>query len=155
MPRYTVMYKRLATGWTVRGSNPNGGDIFCAFFVHTAPEAHPAPCTMCTMSFLVEKRPKRRADQPPPLVGLPVWEWDGAVPLPPLYACIGLSWGDHLYNVQGAEFIRPTSLVTSCRLPKHMELGWLSETPTSGLPRRLSCLKSSSQKVFSRNGNSF
>jgi hypothetical protein len=64
------MYKRLATGWTVRGSNPSGGDIFLA--VHTAPEAHPAPCTMCTWSFLVEKRSESRADQPPPLVGLPV-----------------------------------------------------------------------------------
>jgi hypothetical protein len=100
--------------------------------VHTAPEAHPAPCTICTWSFLVEKRPESRADQPPPLVGLSVWEWDGVIPPPPLCACIGLSWGDLLYIVLGPEFIRPTSLVTSCRLSKHMELGWFSEARTPG-----------------------
>jgi len=29
----TVHHVRLATGWTVRGSNPNGGEIF-----HTCPD---------------------------------------------------------------------------------------------------------------------
>ena len=33
--------KRLATGWTVRGSNPGAGEIFAP--VHTVPGAHPAP----------------------------------------------------------------------------------------------------------------
>jgi hypothetical protein len=37
---------RLATGWTVRGSNPGGHEIF-----QTGPGAHPAPCTMGTGSF--------------------------------------------------------------------------------------------------------
>jgi len=40
---------RLATGWTVRGSNPGGGEIF-----RTCPDrpwAHPASCTMATGSF--------------------------------------------------------------------------------------------------------
>jgi hypothetical protein len=40
---------RLATDWTVRGSNP-GGARFSAP-VHTGPGAHPASCTMGTGSF--------------------------------------------------------------------------------------------------------
>ena len=38
----------IATGWTVRGSNP-GGARFSA--VQTGPGAHPASCTMGTGSF--------------------------------------------------------------------------------------------------------
>ena len=43
--------QRLATGWTVRGSNPEeeGGAIFR--LVQTGPEAHPASCTMGTGSY--------------------------------------------------------------------------------------------------------
>ena len=41
--------KRLATGWTVRGSNPVWGEIFRTF--QTGPGAHTAFCTMGTGSF--------------------------------------------------------------------------------------------------------
>jgi hypothetical protein len=41
---------QLATGWTVRGSNPGGGARFPAP-VQTGPGAHPASCTMGTGSF--------------------------------------------------------------------------------------------------------
>jgi hypothetical protein len=40
---------RLATGWTVRGSNPDGARFSAP--VHTGPGAHPASCTMGTGSF--------------------------------------------------------------------------------------------------------
>ena len=52
--------QRLATGWTVRGSNPGGGEIFL-----TCPEAHPASYTMGTGSFPGVKRPGRGVDHPP------------------------------------------------------------------------------------------
>jgi hypothetical protein len=52
--------QRLATGWTVRGSKPGGGEIF-----RTRPGAHPASCTMGTGSFPGVKRPGRGADPPP------------------------------------------------------------------------------------------
>jgi hypothetical protein len=37
------------TSWTVRGSNPGGGEIFCT--CPAGPGAHPASCTMGTRSF--------------------------------------------------------------------------------------------------------
>ena len=54
---------RLATGWTIRGSNlgGGGGEIF-----QTGPGAHPASCTMVTGSFSGVKRPGRGADPAPP-----------------------------------------------------------------------------------------
>jgi hypothetical protein len=55
---------RLATGWTVGGSNPGRGRDFS----HTsrpALGAHPASCTMGTGSFPGVKRPVRGADHPP------------------------------------------------------------------------------------------
>jgi hypothetical protein len=55
---------RLATGWTVRGSNPSGGEIFSS--LQTGPVAHPASCTMGTGYFPGVKRPGRGADHPPP-----------------------------------------------------------------------------------------
>jgi hypothetical protein len=55
---------RLATGWTVRGSNPDGGMIFSAP-VQTGPEAHPAFYTMGTGSFPGLKRPGRFCNRPP------------------------------------------------------------------------------------------
>jgi hypothetical protein len=55
----------LATGWTVRGSNPSRGARFFAH-VQTGPGAHPASCTMGTGSFPGVKRPGRGADHPPP-----------------------------------------------------------------------------------------
>jgi hypothetical protein len=44
--RVAQSVERLATGWTVRGSNPSGGEIF-----RTGPGAHPASCTMGTGSY--------------------------------------------------------------------------------------------------------
>jgi hypothetical protein len=55
----------LATGWTVRGSNPGGGARFSAP-VHTVAGAHPASYTMDTGSFPRVKRPGRGVDHPPP-----------------------------------------------------------------------------------------
>jgi hypothetical protein len=39
---------RLATGWTVRGSNPGGGETFCT--CSSGPGAHPGSCTKGTES---------------------------------------------------------------------------------------------------------
>jgi hypothetical protein len=55
---------RLAMGWTVRGSNPGGGEIFRTRSVLHG--AHPASYTMGTGSFPRVKRPGRGADHPPP-----------------------------------------------------------------------------------------
>jgi len=43
------LVQRLATGWTVRGSNPGGAPIFR--LVQTGPEAHPSSCTKGTGSY--------------------------------------------------------------------------------------------------------
>ena len=58
--------QRLATGGTVRGSNPGGKSRFSAS-VQTGPGAHPASCTMGTESFPGVKRPGRGVDHPPHL----------------------------------------------------------------------------------------
>jgi hypothetical protein len=55
---------RLATGGTVRGSNPGGCEIFRAR--PERPWAHPASYTMVTGSFPGVKRPGRGVDHPPP-----------------------------------------------------------------------------------------
>jgi hypothetical protein len=56
----------LATGRTVRGSNPGGGARFSAP-VQTGPGAQPASCTMGTGVFPGGKeRPVRDADPSPP-----------------------------------------------------------------------------------------
>jgi hypothetical protein len=50
----------MTTGWTVRGSNPGGGENF-----RTRPDrpgAHTASCTMGTGSIPRVKRPERGAD---------------------------------------------------------------------------------------------
>jgi hypothetical protein len=54
----------VATGWTVRGSNP-GGTIFFAH-VQTGPGTQPASYTMGTGSFPGVKRQGHGADHPPP-----------------------------------------------------------------------------------------
>ena len=57
-----------ATGYGLdgRGSNPGGGRDFSTP-VQTGPGAHPASCTMGTVSFLGGKeRPGRDADPSPP-----------------------------------------------------------------------------------------
>jgi hypothetical protein len=62
--RIAQSVQRLATGLTVRGSNPGGGEIF-----RTRPDrpwAHPASCTMGTGYFPGVKRPGRGADHPQP-----------------------------------------------------------------------------------------
>jgi hypothetical protein len=46
--------QRLATDWTVRGSNPRGGATFSAP-VQTGPATHPASCTMDIGSLPVGK----------------------------------------------------------------------------------------------------
>jgi len=48
--RVAQSVSRLATGWTVRGSNPGGRARFSAL-VQTGPGTHPASCTMGTGSF--------------------------------------------------------------------------------------------------------
>jgi hypothetical protein len=53
--RVAQSVQQLAMGWTVRGPNPGGGEIF-----------HPASYTMGTGSFPGVKRPGRGADHPPP-----------------------------------------------------------------------------------------
>jgi hypothetical protein len=55
---------RLATDWTVRGSNPGGVRFFA--HVQTGPGSHPASCTVGTGSFPGVKRPGRGADHPSP-----------------------------------------------------------------------------------------
>jgi hypothetical protein len=54
----------MATGWTVWGSNPGGGEI-----LRTRPDragAHPASYTMGTGSFPGVQRPELGVDHPPP-----------------------------------------------------------------------------------------
>ena len=56
-------FQRLATGWTVRGSNLGGGGFSAP--VQTGPGPHPASYTMCTGSFPGVMRPGRDVDHPP------------------------------------------------------------------------------------------
>jgi hypothetical protein len=51
--------------WKVRGSNPDGGEIFRT--LQTGPGAHPASYTTGTVSFPVIKRLGRGDDYPPHL----------------------------------------------------------------------------------------
>jgi hypothetical protein len=66
--------QRLATGWTVRGSNPGVGAIYSAP-VQTGPGAHPVSYTMGTGSFPGVKRPWRGVDRPPHLAPRLKKEW--------------------------------------------------------------------------------
>ena len=50
----TVRHISLATGWTVRGSNPVGARFSAP--VQTGPGAHPVPCKIGTGSFPGVKR---------------------------------------------------------------------------------------------------
>jgi hypothetical protein len=77
-------------GWTVRGSNPGGVEIF--HDVQTGPEAHPASCTMGTGSFPGAKRPECGANHThPSSARLQMgWSYIGAFPICPT----GMSWGD-------------------------------------------------------------
>jgi hypothetical protein len=74
----------LATGWTFRGSNPSGDEIF-----RTRPErpwGPPLSCTMGTGYFSGVKRPRRGADHPPLLV--PKSGNSRTIPLPPSGASV-------------------------------------------------------------------
>jgi hypothetical protein len=79
---------RLATHWTVRRSNPDGGEIFCA--VQIVPEDNPALCIIGIGSFLGVKRPERAFS-----AGLLIVV---AMPPPPCCACISMLWGDPFIN---------------------------------------------------------
>jgi hypothetical protein len=60
----TILNMRLATGWTVRGSNPGGGEIF-----RTRPDRPWGPPSLLYSGYRVfagVKRPGRGADHPPP-----------------------------------------------------------------------------------------
>jgi hypothetical protein len=56
--------KRLATIWTVGGSNPGGGEVSRP--VHIGPCSHPPSYTVGTGSFSGVKRSERGVDNPPP-----------------------------------------------------------------------------------------
>jgi hypothetical protein len=71
--------QRLATGWTVRGSNPGVGEIFRRR--NTDPWAHPASCTMGKGSFPGVKRPGPGVYHP---FLMPRSSKSRAIPLPPL-----------------------------------------------------------------------
>jgi hypothetical protein len=62
--RIAQLVQRLATGWTVRGSNPGGGEIF-----RTRPDRPCGPPSLLyneyRVSFLGAKRPGRGVDHPP------------------------------------------------------------------------------------------
>jgi len=55
----------VATGWTVRGSNPVGGGARFSAPLQTGLGAHPASYTMGTGSFPGVKRPGRGVVHPP------------------------------------------------------------------------------------------
>ena len=72
----------MATAWTVRGSNLEGGRFSAR--VHTGHGAHPASCTMGTGSFLGVKSGWSVTLTPHQL--LVAWSWkDRAIPLLPLW----------------------------------------------------------------------
>ena len=75
--------ERLATGWTVRGSNPGGGEIF-----HTCPDRPWGPPSLLYNGYRVfpggKERPGRDAD-PSPLLA-PWSRKSRAIPLLPLWA---------------------------------------------------------------------
>ena len=77
--------QRLTTDWTVRGSNPGGGEIFCTF--QTVPGVHPASYTMGTRSFPGVKRAGGGVNHTPPSSA----EVEGKVELY-LYSSSGPSW---------------------------------------------------------------
>ena len=91
------LVQRLATGWTVRGSNPGRGPRFSAP-VQTGPGAHPVCCTMDTGSFQGVKRPGRDADPPPHLQcrGLKLGR---AIPLPILRALVACKGGTFTFTI--------------------------------------------------------
>ena len=63
--RVAQSVRRLATGWTVRGSNPGGGEIF-----RTCPDRPWGPPSLLYNGYRVfpggKERPERDADPSPP-----------------------------------------------------------------------------------------
>ena len=92
--------QRLATGWTIRGSNPGEGRAFSAP-VQTGPGAHPTSCTTDTGSFPGAKRPWRL----PPLSNAEVKERVQLFLYSPL---LGLFQGD-LYLYIRKTLLSPSS----------------------------------------------
>jgi len=83
----------------VGGSNPCGGDIFCT--IQTGPQAHEAFCTGGTRYFLGVRVQSIALTSY--ICLLPGFKWVGAMPLLPLRACIGISWGDvYFYPLIGS-----------------------------------------------------
>ena len=80
--RVAQSVQRLATGWTVRGSNPGGARF--SEPVQTGPGTHPASCTMGAGSFPGVKSGRVVTLTPHPL--LVPWSRKGrAIPLLPLW----------------------------------------------------------------------
>ena len=84
MSRVAQSVWRLATGWTVRGSNPGGGKRFSTS-VQIGPEAHPASCAMGTGSFPGVKNGRGVTLTPHPLL-VPWSRKSRAITLLPLRA---------------------------------------------------------------------
>jgi len=67
------------------GAGRSRGEIFSA--VQIGPDAHPAFCTKCTVSFTGVKRMKPTTH----FLLVPGWEWVGAILPPHPVACIAIS----------------------------------------------------------------
>ena len=102
-----------AMGWTVRGSNPGRGRDFSAP-VQTGPGAHPAPCTMGTVSFPGVKSGRGVTLTPHPLLVswsrksraitlFPLW---AVRPVQSLSACtrVHFTFLLHFYSSSGVPF---------------------------------------------------
>jgi len=89
--------KRLATGWSVRGSNPGGGRDF-PHPSRPAPGAHPASYTLGTGSFPGVKRPDLGVDHQPPS-SAEVKERVDLLPLWIFVACSGVKFNPHSPSV--------------------------------------------------------
>jgi len=83
------LVQRLATGWTVRGSNSGEARFFAP--VQTGPGAYPG-----TGSFPGVKRPGRGVDHPPHL--LPGFKKEYSYTSTPTMSLRGLYWGELYYN---------------------------------------------------------
>jgi hypothetical protein len=83
----TQLVQRLSMGWTVRGSNPSGGEIFRTHSDQSW--AHPASYTMGTGSFMEVKWLGRGIDHPTPS-SAKVKKKSRVIPLIPLWALVAL-----------------------------------------------------------------
>ena len=80
----------LATGWTTRGSNPDGAEIFRTRLDQSCGRL--AYCTMGTGSFPALERPGRGFDHPPPWGGAQVKKKKSSdIPLLPFWAFMACS----------------------------------------------------------------